>query len=823
MVLCMWNLLGPHTSALDLDKDYSKLFNFLFCVSWFVYSKLIDFYFSYGHENFFTLKIHHGGFFTKFPGRKYVKGRLAFFDFVDTDLFSVYDLNDMIREIGYSADDTMYYHYRIPNLDLDCGLKTLGNDQDVLSMAQYVPQNRVINVYVEHGSTRLHTYFMSPSKVVIEQLDDDPSPELNRIRPKKKGIGSCSKKLNMNIPFKESANQAQIEDGGYDFSIPLVPFEPNKQDVVNEFKDDLYFPVPKETDTMQEIIVDINCQDNREILYDFEPFSSDGYQNMGEFDREVEVKEEQDEEDEQGHEEDSKDDSEEHTEEEDDFDYIVEPEAILDYWKVDMRKFNSYVDEVEWFGQGPNIEFDLNQDDDLGVINNYEFESAGYEEDLRRRVLKKIEQEGALFFWGSSCYTIFLWGHMKMLSIKTRRAIYMDKNEKLRVRYTGSHEDSTDCGPSITIIDEHLCLQSRNVKACTSRYLENTILQKVDSDPRIPVIALQEELQMDLELSISRMKVFKSKSIAKEQLYGDYERQYNLLRDYCLELQTNNLGTMVKLEVCNEPNPDRIYICLGELKLGFKSRKWELLGLDGCFSKGTHHGQILTVVGFDSNKGIYPLAYTVVEAETTSSLTWFFEYLGGDLNLDASSNFTFVSNRQKGIIPTIAKVFPNVENRWCLRHINENIKVQWRGEEFRYHLWRCATNATIRHFEIEINEFKDFSGEAHEWLSRAHSDSLLNNMCEVFNSKLEHGRDKPIITYLEYIKVYLMKRHCTVQQKNVASKYRALFYGSGKYQVTGMMFDQHVSAGMEFVQYENIFKMVKKPNNLNIGCIHVIS
>nr|KAJ0210119.1 hypothetical protein LSAT_V11C400224430 [Lactuca sativa] len=106
----LWNLRGPHTIALDLDKDYN------------------------GHGNFFTLKIHHGGFFSKFPGRKYVEGRLAFYDFVDTDLFSVHDLNDMIREIGYSADDTMYYHYRIPNLDLDFGLKALGNDQDVISM-----------------------------------------------------------------------------------------------------------------------------------------------------------------------------------------------------------------------------------------------------------------------------------------------------------------------------------------------------------------------------------------------------------------------------------------------------------------------------------------------------------------------------------------------------------------------------------------------------------------------------------------------------------------------------------------------------------------
>jgi hypothetical protein len=41
---------------------------------------------------------------------------------------------------------------------------------------------------------------------------------------------------------------------------------------------------------------------------------------------------------------------------------------------------------------------------------------------------------------------------------------------------------------------------------------------------------------------------------------------------------------------------------------------------------------------------------------------------------------------------------------------------------------------------------------------RAISDVLLNNMCEVLNSKLLDGRDKPIITMLEFVREYLMRR-----------------------------------------------------------------
>ncbi|GJR50726.1 hypothetical protein Tco_1401247 [Tanacetum coccineum] len=51
-----------------------------------------------------------------------------------------------------------------------------------------------------------------------------------------------------------------------------------------------------------------------------------------------------------------------------------------------------------------------------------------------------------------------------------------------------------------------------------------------------------------------------------------------------------------------------------------------------------------------------------------------------------------------------------------------------------------------------------------EWLGRAKSNILLNNLCEVLNRQLLDGRDKPIITCLEYIREYLMKRIVNVQK-----------------------------------------------------------
>ncbi|KAK9078780.1 hypothetical protein SSX86_002838 [Deinandra increscens subsp. villosa] len=88
---------------------------------------------------------------------------------------------------------------------------------------------------------------------------------------------------------------------------------------------------------------------------------------------------------------------------------------------------------------------------------------------------------------------------------------------------------------------------------------------------------------------------------------------------------------------------------------------------------------------------------------------------------------------------------------------------------------------------------------------RSTSDILLNNLCEVFNRQLTGGRDKPIITCLEYIREYLMKRIAGVHKliakcegpltpnatkilegiKSEANNYLVSWNGANKFQVSG--------------------------------------
>ncbi|XP_022041136.1 uncharacterized protein LOC110943709 [Helianthus annuus] len=256
------------------------------------------------------------------------------------------------------------------------------------------------------------------------------------------------------------------------------------------------------------------------------------------------------------------------------------------------------------------------------------------------------------------------------------------------------------------------------------------MVEQIEENPDIPVKAVQEQFQRKYVVGVSRMKAYRAKTKARKMVEGDYSSQYGLLRDYVLELQSKNPGTTVKIDL--EPGHPRdltrqfrrIYVCLGALKQGFKALGRDLLGLDGAFMKGPYPGQLLSAVGVDSNNGIYPVCYAIVEAENLSAWTWFLDLLADDLEIPRNSAFTFMSDRQKGLLPAVSKLFPLAEHRYCLRHIHENMKGSFKG--------------------------------------RALSDILLNNMCETFNGKILEGRDKPIIAALEYIREYLMRRIVTV-------------------------------------------------------------
>ncbi|GJY91262.1 hypothetical protein Tco_0506458 [Tanacetum coccineum] len=189
-------------------------------------------------------------------------------------------------------------------------------------------------------------------------------------------------------------------------------------------------------------------------------------------------------------------------------------------------------------------------------------------------------------------------------------------------------------------------------------------------------------------------------------------------------------------------------------------------------------GQILTAVRVDANNVIYLISYVIVEAESKAFWCWFLNLLGEDLGTEVKFSYTFIFDRQK----------------FCVKHIHEIMKSQFKRGVYKDMLWNAARAIIFVDFNKNMSQLK------------AKCNLLLNNICEVVNRQLLDGRDQPIITCLEYIREYLMKMIIVVQKviaktvrpltltvigifdaiKKAANDYIIDWIGGYLYQVTGL-------------------------------------
>ncbi|KAK2417740.1 hypothetical protein QL285_040007 [Trifolium repens] len=120
-------------------------------------------------------------------------------------------------------------------------------------------------------------------------------------------------------------------------------------------------------------------------------------------------------------------------------------------------------------------------------------------------------------------------------------------------------------------------------------------------------------------VKLSYDQAYKAKLRAIEIIQGADCDQFLYLRSYADELRESNRNSRVIIQ-CDMANVglvfQRIYVCLEACKTSFAFTCKPLIGLDACFLKGEHGGQLMAVVGQDGNNQMFPIAYVAVEAKT---------------------------------------------------------------------------------------------------------------------------------------------------------------------------------------------------------------
>ncbi|XP_021854885.2 uncharacterized protein [Spinacia oleracea] len=323
----------------------------------------------------------------------------------------------------------------------------------------------------------------------------------------------------------------------------------------------------------------------------------------------------------------------------------------------------------------------------------------------------------------------------------------------------------------------HTCVRTTVRKCVKSDYLCERYLETWRSDPHWKLKKFMERVMLELGVKITYSTAWLARARAKLALYGSSAEQYGRVWEYAKAFLTHNPGSSCLVLVDSNFGPEkplflRMYCCLEPLMNGFRNGCRPIVGLDGCHLKGAYPGQILVAVGKDENNNIFPIAWATVEIENTETWCWFIDLFMKDF--DGGSNgvgLTFMSDRQKGLLEAIKTVTPQANNRFCVRHIWANFKLNFTRTLFKDLFWDAARATTFMDFEIAMESIRFLDEDAWSYLddiqpthwsrwaflTDVKSNMLLNNLCETFNAVIKDARDKPILTQMEWMRRYMMK------------------------------------------------------------------
>lgn len=246
--------------------------------------------------------------------------------------------------------------------------------------------------------------------------------------------------------------------------------------------------------------------------------------------------------------------------------------------------------------------------------------------------------------------------------LKAHKHLHFQKDEKNRVRANcswpgckwliyGSKTTRSDWFKVVTFIDEHSCPPRRDNRLVTSNIIAKHYFSEIKDNPTWKVELIKKAVLKDLLADVSLSKCKRAKALVLKVALDSMKGEYSKVYDYQLELLRSNPGSTVVVYLNPEFEDqvfERFYVCFDACKKGFLAGCRKVIGLDGCWFKGSNTGQLLCAIGRDANNQMYPIAWAAVATETYDSWYWFLGLLQKDLNINIGGDgWVVISDQQK--------------------------------------------------------------------------------------------------------------------------------------------------------------------------------
>ncbi|KAL0375011.1 UNVERIFIED_CONTAM: hypothetical protein Sradi_3416800 [Sesamum radiatum] len=537
------------------------------------------------NSDYFTIRMHYDGQMCELGRRVYVGGKIAHFDYCEVDEMSLLELYEMAKELHINTEVVTFFYSRDGINDCN-SINMISTDSHTLELINFVDENRVIGIFLDHGHELERSQSESSSRdhdsevAVNEESEEGVRAEVSQ------GVEDEGIRTKVSQGVSEENVRAEVSQGVGNEGITAEVSQGVENVVIRA-------EVSQGVENVQDLGEGMKGDENVQILGgiqdDRNSTESSDEQSVG-------------------------DDS-------------CYSDVLVDSEIGSGDEVSDWGVEVNWGGLQRK-----------GKISNVKKSSKGKEvvQHSGFSVFNlNLDNDDPQFEVGL-CFpdTQTFRDAVRQHSIVNARDVVFTKNDKNKVQVKCKHEScpwyifasqihGEDTMQVKTLKSVHECTRVERVSAANSKWLANKYKDKIRTDPNWPVDSMMSVMQKECKLMFSKFQMYRAKGKVAKMAAGSEDQQYGMLWRYAAEIVRSNPNTTVKIkttEVEGNLHFKRFYCCWGALKSGLLDGCRPLICLDGCHLKTVCGGILLCAVGIDANNCMYPFAYAVVEKEKKS--TW---------------------------------------------------------------------------------------------------------------------------------------------------------------------------------------------------------
>jgi len=278
-------------------------------------------------------------------------------------------------------------------------------------------------------------------------------------------------------------------------------------------------------------------------------------------------------------------------------------------------------------------------------------------------------------------------------------------------------------------------------------------------------------MEQDYGVQLNYKKAWRAREKALESLYGTEDGSFVRLPSLRYMMETANPGSSFDLVTIVRSRRFRyFFMSLSAWKRGWKYLRPVII-IDGTFLTNYYKGTLFSACGMDANEQIFPLAFGVGDSESTESWVYFLTQLKKAIG--ERQHQVIVSDRNKGILQAVGKVFRESDHGYCMYHLLKNVRNKFKGLT-KEAAWKFS-GAAKAYTHVEWERFMGMLDEedagirtylekevGHEKWARAHFTEkrysiMTSNNAESLNSVLLKAREFPIAKIFDFFRERMTK------------------------------------------------------------------